>query len=181
MQVWNVLHFTCWKYKTQNCRIKSPSAHHRTTFSGYIFATKVCIDNWKKNLFNSIIFSRCLHNMANFGPLMTEIGFGSLGLPSKFKWVSHFGLVTAATLLIRGQPNFARCLATSWAGTWYIHFRGLLPRRNFAWCEIQFTSKSCVLLYWQRYYTALQQWASAKLCGVVRGMELPKFRTGRHL
>jgi len=25
----------------------SPSAHHRTTLSSYIFATKTCIDNWK--------------------------------------------------------------------------------------------------------------------------------------
>ena len=25
-----------------------PSAHHRTTLSGYIFATKARIDNWKK-------------------------------------------------------------------------------------------------------------------------------------
>ena len=27
--------------------------------------------------------------------------------------------------------------------------------------------KSCILLYWQHYCTALDQWASAKLCGVV--------------
>jgi len=27
-----------------------PSGHHRTTLSGYIFATKACIDNWKKKL-----------------------------------------------------------------------------------------------------------------------------------
>jgi len=27
---------------------KSPSGHHQTTLSGYIFATKACIDNWKK-------------------------------------------------------------------------------------------------------------------------------------
>jgi len=30
-----------WKCRTQN----SPSGHHRTTLSGYIFATKACIDN----------------------------------------------------------------------------------------------------------------------------------------
>jgi len=42
-------------------------------------------------------------------------------------------------------------------------------------------SKSCVLLYWQRYYTALEQWASAKLCGVAQGMELRNFRRGHHL
>jgi len=27
---------------------KSPSGHHRTSLSGYIFATKARIDNWKK-------------------------------------------------------------------------------------------------------------------------------------
>jgi len=67
------------------------------------------------------------------------------------------------------------------AGTWYIHFQGLLPSdRIFAWCKIHFTSKSCVLLYWQRYCAALQQQASAKLCGVVQGMELPNFCGWRH-
>ena len=45
---------------------KSPSAHHRTTLSGYIFATKACIDNWK-NLLNGNISSICHHNMVNFG------------------------------------------------------------------------------------------------------------------
>jgi len=40
---------------------------------------------------------------------------------------------------------------------------------------------SCVLLYWQRYCTELEQRASAKLCGVVQGMELRNFRRKRHL
>jgi len=31
-------------------RQKSPSGHHRTTLSGYIFATKACIDSRKKKL-----------------------------------------------------------------------------------------------------------------------------------
>jgi len=29
-------------------RKKSPSVHHRTTLSGYIFAIRACIDNWKE-------------------------------------------------------------------------------------------------------------------------------------
>jgi len=48
MQVWNVLHAACWKYRTQKWCKKSRSAHHRTTLSGYIFATKARIDNRKK-------------------------------------------------------------------------------------------------------------------------------------
>jgi len=43
----------------------------------------------------------------------------------------------------------------------------LAPERNFVRCKINVTSKSCVLLHWQRYYTALEQRASAKLCGMV--------------
>ena len=47
---------------------KMPSAHHRTTLSGYIFTTKARIDN-RKNLLNSNTSSTCPHDMANFGPL----------------------------------------------------------------------------------------------------------------
>ena len=50
----------------------------------------------------------------------------------------------------------------------------LLQRRHFM-------STSCILLYWQRYCTAVQQRALGKLCGVVQGMELRNFRRGRHL
>jgi len=52
---------------------KSPPGHRRTTFSGYIFATKAHIDNRKKNLLSSNISSTCPHNMVNFGPLAAEI------------------------------------------------------------------------------------------------------------
>jgi len=38
------------KYRTQKSRQKSPSGHHPTTLSGYIFATKARIDNWKKHV-----------------------------------------------------------------------------------------------------------------------------------
>jgi len=57
----------------------------------------------------------------------------------------------------------------------------LAPWQNFARCKIHFTSKSCVFLYCQRYCTALQQRASAKLYGVVQWMELPNFSRRRHL
>ena len=51
----------------------SPSEHHHATLSGYIFATKACIDNRKKNLFNSNTCSTCRHNIVNIGPLTAEI------------------------------------------------------------------------------------------------------------
>ena len=48
MQVWNMLHAARRKCRTQKSCQKSPSGHHSTTLSGYIFATKAYIDNRKK-------------------------------------------------------------------------------------------------------------------------------------
>jgi len=126
-----------------------------------------------------------LHMSLQYGELHPTNGwdwFVSLGHPRKFQYISHTGIITALMSLTGGQPlNFAWCSAVSWAGTPYIHFWGLLPQWNFARCKIRLASKSCILLYWQRYCTALQQRASAKLCGVVQGMELQNFHRGCHL
>ena len=107
-----------------------------------------------------------------------------MGHPSKFQRVSRLRFVTAVTSLTGGQPYFARCLAVPWTATLYIHFGGSCPLTEF--CPVQihfsdFTSKSWVLIYWQRYCTALQQLASAKLCDVVQVTELPNFSRRRHL
>ena len=50
---------------------------------------------------------------------------------------------------------------------WYMHSRELLPPNGML-PGVQFTLPPILafLLYWQRYCTALEQWASAKLCGV---------------
>jgi len=109
--------------------------------------------------------------MVNLGLLTAEIGWrvwGSQQISTGFV----FGFVTAPTSLNGGQPNFARCLAVSWTGTLCIHFGGCCRQRNFVRCKIHFACKSCVLLYWQRYCTALEQWLSAKFCGVRRGRHL---------
>jgi len=128
MQVWNVLHAAYWKHRTQKIAKNSPSRHHRTNLLGCTFATKACIDNRKKNLLNSN--SSCTCTFPQYGELWPTNGwdrFGSLGHPSKFQRVSSLGFVTGATSLTGGQPNFAWCLAVSWAGTLYIHFWGPLP------------------------------------------------------
>jgi len=51
----------------------SPSGHHRTTLSGYIFATKGTYRQSGKNLLSSNMSSTCPHNMVNFGPLAADI------------------------------------------------------------------------------------------------------------
>jgi len=123
----------------------------------------VCTNNPKKNLLNSNTFSTCPHSMVNFGPLTAVI----------------VSLVTALTSITEGQPNFAQCLAVSYAGTLYIHFRWLLlPKEILPGAKF---TLSCILLYWQHYCTALEQWASNKLCSMVQGIELLNFRRGRHL
>jgi len=43
-----VLRAARWKCRTQKIAKKSPYEHHRTTLSGYIFATKAHIDYRKK-------------------------------------------------------------------------------------------------------------------------------------
>ena len=58
--------------------------HHRTTSSGYIFATKERIDNCQKNLLSSNISSTCPHNMVNFCPLVAAIGTAVWGTPADF-------------------------------------------------------------------------------------------------
>ena len=71
--------------KIQGAKVAKKSSsdgHHRTTLSGYMFATKACIDN-RKNLLSRNISSTCPHNMVNFGLLAAEIDrFVSLGHPS---------------------------------------------------------------------------------------------------
>jgi len=63
---------------------KSPSAHHRTTLSGYIFATKARIGQSEKNLLSSNVSSRCPHNMVNFSLIVAEIGPVVWGTPVNF-------------------------------------------------------------------------------------------------
>jgi len=58
----------------------SPSGHHRTTLSGYVFATKALIDNRKKNFLIYIP-----HMSLQYGELRPTNGwdrFVSLGHPN---------------------------------------------------------------------------------------------------
>ena len=102
MHVRNVLHAARWKYRMQ----KSPSAHHRTTLSDYIFAIKVRISNWKK-----LVKQQYLPHMSSqYGELRPTSSWyllASLGHPSKFQRVSHLGSITARHSSSGRQLNFA--------------------------------------------------------------------------
>jgi len=108
MQVWNMLHAARYKYRTQKWCKKSPSWHHPTTLSGYIFATKACIDNQKKKL----VKQQYLHHMSlQYGELRPTSRwdrFVSLGHPSKFQRVLRLGSVTARHLVVNVSQTLRR-------------------------------------------------------------------------
>jgi len=94
---------------TENTGHKNlPSAHHRTTLSGYIFATKARIDN-RKNLLNSNTFFTCRHNMANCGPLTAEIGSGVWGTPVNFNGFHVLAALLHGTLVVGVIQTLRHC------------------------------------------------------------------------
>jgi len=94
MQVWNVLRAARWKCRTQKIAQKSPSGHHRTTLSGYIFTTKASIDSRKK-----LVKQQYLpHISSEYGELRPTSSWdllASMGHPCKFQRVSRLCSVTA--------------------------------------------------------------------------------------
>jgi len=88
--------------------VKKPSGHHRTTLSGYIFATKARIDNRKKNLLSSNISSTCSHNMVNFGPLAAEIGLVVWGTPANFSGFHFLAALLHSTPLLGVSQTLRR-------------------------------------------------------------------------
>jgi len=101
------MHAARWKYRTQKWRKKSPPGHHRSTLSGWIFATKACIDNQKNNL-NSNISSTCPHNMANFGLLAAEICWQVWGTPANFSGFRVLAALLHGTLVVGVSQTLRR-------------------------------------------------------------------------
>jgi len=93
--------------KIQDAKIakRSPSGHHRTTLSGYIFTTEAYIDNRKKNLLNSNTSSTCPDNIVNFGPLAAEIGLPLWGTPANFNRFRVLAALLHGTLIV-GEIHF---------------------------------------------------------------------------
>jgi len=85
---------------------KSPSGHHHTTLSGYIFATKARIDNREKFVKQQYL----LHMCSQYGERRPISGWdllASLRHPCKFQRVSRLGGVTARHSSSGRQPNLA--------------------------------------------------------------------------
>jgi len=170
MQVWNVLHATRWKYRTQNIAKNSPSAHHHITLSGYVFATKACIDNWKKNLLNSNIFPTCSHDMLN--PLPAEIGSLVWATPANF---NRFRVL--ASLLQRRRSAAAnQILHNVWPSPGWVHYIYIFGGscRVMEFCQVQFTLCSSLALSYIGSITALH--SSSR-----RQPNFAALSTGRHI
>ena len=83
-------------------RQNSPSGHHRTTLSGYIFATEVRIDNRKKTCLTAVGLPHVTTIMVNFGPLTAEIFWRVCGTSANFN-----GFLVLALLLQRRRSTEA--------------------------------------------------------------------------
>ena len=111
------------------------------------------------------------------GPLTAEIGWRVWGTPSNFN-----ELRVLASLLHQchstevNQTLHDVCHLLGWYII-YTCFGGSYLLTEF--CQVQ--NSLCVQFlhspHWQRYCMALEQWASAKLCGMVQGIELRNFRS----
>ena len=106
MLVWNVLHTTRWKYRTQKNR-------HLCTIAQLCQAISLQLRHVPtigKNLLNSNISSICPYG--ELCPLEAEINWQVWDTRVNFNGFRvFFGFVTAPTSLNRDQPNFAWCLA----------------------------------------------------------------------
>jgi len=119
----------------------------------------------EKNLLSSNTCSTYPDNMVNFGPLAAEIGWRVWGTPANF---NRFR-VLALLLHRRRSTEVNQTLHDVWPspGLSTLRIWGILPHnRIFTGAKFTFCFKSCVLLYWQHYCTALAVWASARLCSV---------------
>ena len=110
-----------------------------------------------KNMLNSNILSACPHNMAHFGPLTAEIGSGVWGTPANFNGIR----VLTSLLQRRRSTEVNQALHDVWPSPGLVHyiyiFGGSCPHNGI----LPGTSKSCVLLYWERYCMTLQYTTAA--------------------
>ena len=118
---------------------------------------------------------------SQYGELRPTSGWDRFVSLWQFQRVLCLGFITAATSLNGSRPNFARCLAVSWAGTLYLHFPGLLPRNRIL-PGIKFSLRQSLALYYITHVAARHSSSDHQPnCGMVQGMKLQNFRWGCHL
>jgi len=165
MQAWNVLHAACWKCMMQKMGKNSPSGHHRTILSGYIFATKARIDNRKK-----IIKQQYLPHMSpRYGELRPTSGwdrFISLGHPSNFNGFRLLAALLHSTVVVgvsqtvqrwtEGATIFGR-RPSRWALAHILVYIGIPPYWS-EYLDRQITA------FWLHMYPSIVTSAKHSLC-----------------
>ena len=136
MHVWNVLHATRWKYRVQKWCKKSPSVHHRTTLSGYIFQIRH-VSIIGKKLFKQQYL------------LLMSSQYGELcGTPSNF---NRFRIL-ASLLQRRRSPEANQSLHDLWRFPGLVHyiyiFGGSCPLTEFCLEKNSLYIQVLCLLYW---------------------------------
>jgi len=98
---------------------------------------------------------------------------GEFGAPSKLGFASWLCYCTD----VAQRRSTKLCTTFGHLLVWYIIYTfsgALCPPPITEFCQVE--NSLCVqVLHWQRCCTALEQWLSAKLCGMVQGMELRNF------
>jgi len=132
MQVWNVLHAARWNIRRKN----SPSAHHRTTLSGYVLATKAYIDN-RKTLVKQqyLLHMSSQYGEVNVGLLTDDIGWWVWGTSANF----NVFCVLASSPHRRCSTEVNQTLHDVWPPPGLVHyiynFGGSCPLTEF--CQVQ--------------------------------------------
>jgi len=121
-------------------------------------------------LCQAIVKQQCLLHMSSeygeLGPLAAEVNWRVWGTPANF---NRF-LILASFLQRHRSMGANQTLHAVWPSPGLVHYINIFG--GSARCKIHFVSKYYILLYWQRYCTALEQWVSAKLCSVQQGHHL---------
>jgi len=174
----------CMRLAENTGRKKSPKICHLRTIAQLCRALSLQLRHVTTIGKKLIKHQYLLHTSWQYGELWPISGwdrFGSLGYPSKFQRVLRVGFITAPTSLNGRKPNFARCLAISWAGTLYIFLGGSCLLREF--CQVQ--NSLCVQVLHCLVLAALLHgtWAMGVSQTLQRGTRngIRDFYRGRHL
>jgi len=174
------MHAACWKYRTQKSR-KNRHLRAITPLCRAISSQLKHLSTIGKKLLSSNISSRCPPQYCEVWPTNGWDRFRNLGHSSKFQRVSRLGCYFSDVTHWRPtKPCMTFGCLLGWY-TIYTFLGALRPEGILPGAKFTLRPKSCVLLYWQRYCTALEQLASAKICGVLQGMELRNCCRGCHL
>jgi len=87
---------------------KSPSEHHRTKLSGYIYRNLGTYQQPEKKLLNINISPICPHNMVNVGPLAAEICRRVWGTPANFNGFRALAALLHGTVVVGVSQTLRR-------------------------------------------------------------------------